>query len=411
MMRILWFSVWLGVIAASAPLAAVGEEAQGTPTYRRIRSPLDGISVVDTHDHLRPFDRLPGPMETDRGRGMTLHGLWRTGYFPQIHPPDNALALFPQPKGRLQDGTEGPPEYGRGVSPREAEAGWIALFDGATEFGWSGAKAADALLAGGETSIEFGPFELRAVVERAGTITVGGVDYLLAPGPWTLPESKGQGPIRLSPGAAVRELAIRPLGLSTIFNGEALEGWDRVDHPRIAPAKRPTWEVADGMLRARGGPGALEYRGGRFGDLVLQVVARTRAPHANAGVFFRCRPGELMEGYEAQVYNVCEGGDPARPARYATGAIDDRQNARRLVSRDARPFTMTVVAQGPHLATWINGYQVTDWADTRSTDENPRQGLRTQPGTIQLQAHDRETDVEFRSIRVGGLRDTGPADR
>ena len=297
------------------------------------------------------------------------------------------------------------------MSPREAEAGWIALFDGATDFGWSGAKASEGLLVGGVTTIEFGPCELRAVVERAGTITVGGEDYPVTRGPWTLATVEGRGPIRLSDGAAVRELSIRPLGLASIFDGKDLEGWDRVDHPRIAPELRPSWEVADGMLRARGGPGALEYRGGRFGDLVLQVVARTRATHANAGVFFRCRPGELMEGYEAQIYNVCEGGDPARPARYATGAIDDRQNARRLVSRDSRPFTMTVIARGPHLATWVNGYQVTDWADTRPADENPRKGLRTEPGTIQLQAHDRETDVEFRSIRVGGLRDTGPADR
>jgi len=118
-----------------------------------------------------------------------------------------------------------------------------------------------------------------------------------------------------------------------------------------------------------------------------------------------------MEGYEAQVYDQCEGGDPARPARYATGAIDDRQNARRLVSRDLRAFTLTVIAHGPHLATWVNGHQVTDWTDTRPADENPRRGLRTEPGTIQLQAHDPETDVEFRSARVGDLGNGAPKAR
>src|SRR5262249_4335941 len=150
-------------------------------------------------------------------------------------------------------------------------------------------------------------------------------------------------------------------------------------HLNVPQGRRPTWEVVAGVLRARGGPGALEYRGGRFGDLVLQVVARTRQRRANAGGFFRCRPGRLMEGYEAQIYNQCEGGDPARPARYATGAIDDRENARRLVSRDLRPFTLTVIADGPHLATWVNGQQETDWTDTRPADENPRKGLRTEP--------------------------------
>ena len=162
------------------------------------------------------------------------------------------------------------------------------------------------------------------------------------------------------------------------------------------------------MLRARGGPGPWSIAAAGSATSSCKSSRGHVRPHANAGVFFRCRPGELMEGYEAQVYNVCEGGDPARPARYATGAIDDRQNARRLVSRDSRPFTMTVIARGPHLATWVNGYQVTDWADTRPADENPRKGLRTEPGTIQLQAHDRETDVEFRSIRVGGAPRLGP---
>jgi uncharacterized protein len=58
-----------------------------TPTYRRIRAAIDAIPAIDTHDHLWPFDRLPGLMETDRGRGMTLYGLWRASYFPQVHPP------------------------------------------------------------------------------------------------------------------------------------------------------------------------------------------------------------------------------------------------------------------------------------------------------------------------------------
>ncbi|MBL8826188.1 MAG: DUF1080 domain-containing protein, partial [Planctomycetaceae bacterium] len=88
---------------------------------------------------------------------------------------------------------------------------------------------------------------------------------------------------------------------------------------------------------------------------------------------------------------------------YTTGGIDDRQQARRAVAVDHEPFIMTVVAHGPHLATWVNGYQVTDWTDTRTPHANPRSGLRLEPGTIQLQAHDAETDLEFHQIRVQEL--------
>src|SRR3982751_3461768 len=73
------------ILGAGSP--AIGQPAGESPTYRRIRAALDAVPAIDTHDHLWPFDRLPGLMETDKGRGMTLYGLWRASYFPQIHGP------------------------------------------------------------------------------------------------------------------------------------------------------------------------------------------------------------------------------------------------------------------------------------------------------------------------------------
>jgi hypothetical protein len=61
-----------------------GEEGPDTATYRRIKPQIDAIRAIDTHDHLWPFDRLPGLIETDRGKGMTLYGIWRAGYAPQV---------------------------------------------------------------------------------------------------------------------------------------------------------------------------------------------------------------------------------------------------------------------------------------------------------------------------------------
>ena len=43
---------------------------------------------------------------------------------------------------------------------------------------------------------------------------------------------------------------------------------------------------------------------------------------------------------------------------------------------DLKWFYKTIVADGPHVAVWVNGYQVTDWTDTRPADPNPRKGLR-----------------------------------
>jgi hypothetical protein len=250
----------------------------------------------------------------------------------------------------------------------------------------------------------FGDCELKAQIERGGVLIVGGKPHPVTPGSFTLSSTGRAERIQLDKGAAVSQLLVRPLRLPSLFNGKDLDGWKAIHHPRLPKEQQPTWTVEDGLLHTTGGPGALEYQKRQFGDLVLQVEARTNVRYSNGGLFFRSQPGLFMQGYEAQIYHRCHDGDVSRPYTWATGAIDDRQNARRLLSRDGHFFVQTVIARGPHLATWVNGYQVTDWTDARPKHDNPRQGLRTEAGTIQLQAHDAATDLEFRNIRVAELK-------
>jgi Domain of Unknown Function (DUF1080)/Prolyl oligopeptidase family len=304
--------------------------------------------------------------------------------------------------GRISSGLDTPSERGHRLTPEEAAAGWISLFDGSTTFGWSGARCTPSRLVGGTTSAEFGDCELRGDFDHGGTLIAGGNSVAVKTGRFVIGSTGRRGPIQLSDGASVTNLVIRPLGLRPLFDGRSLTGCTTMRSPGAKPGTGPNWTLVDQKLHAKGGPGAMELPG-RFGDFLLQVEVRTRGVHANGGVFFRNPPGTCMMGYEAQVYNRCEGGDPTKPALYATGAVDDRQNARRLVSRDNEFFTMTVLAQGPHIATWVNGFQVTDWTDTRPRNETPRRGLRTEAGTIQLQAHDPDTDIEFGVIAIAPL--------
>jgi hypothetical protein len=55
------------------------------------------------------------------------------------------------------------------------------------------------------------------------------------------------------------------------------------------------------------------------------------------------------------------------------------------------------------MAVWVNGYQVTDWTDTRAPDENPRRGRRLEAGTLIIQGHDPTTDLSFRNMRIAEL--------
>lgn len=278
------------------------------------------------------------------------------------------------------------------------------MYDGRTPFGWARSSVDGHALTSGYTTTTFCDFDLCADIEEPGLIMVGkergipvGVGLTQ-----TFVSRAGPGQIHLF-GARARAFCIRP-ALSSLPLEEQAKDWKVIPHAKLPPQRQTTWQTITRNrrtigFRALGGPGCLELAG-LWGDFVLQLDVNCRKPLTNGGVFFRSRPGDFLNGYEAQVFNGFVDGDPAKPARWCTGAIDDRKNARRLVSRDGQPFTMTIVATGPHIATWVNGVQVTDWTDTRPPHDNPRQGLRLEPGTIQLQAHDAGTDIEFTNIRI-----------
>jgi predicted TIM-barrel fold metal-dependent hydrolase len=85
----------LVLIALVPPLGA--EDIKQTDLYRRIRASLDAVPAIDTHDHLRPFDQIPFRDTTDRGKGLTLRGVWQGSYYPWINP------LSPWPEGQPFD--------------------------------------------------------------------------------------------------------------------------------------------------------------------------------------------------------------------------------------------------------------------------------------------------------------------
>jgi hypothetical protein len=193
---------------------------------------------------------------------------------------------------------------------------------------------------------------------------------------------------------AFRNIKVKPLGLTSLFDGKSLTGWK--PYPEMATKCTVT---AEGTLRMQGGRGQLETAAS-FADFVLQFECRTEAADVNSGVFFRCLPGQELMGYEAQIHHGFKDGDRTKPGDCGTGGIFRRQDARRVMPDDQQWFQETLIAHGLHVAVWVNGYQVTDWVDQRPPHENPRKGLRLEPGTIMIQGHDASTDVSFRRLRA-----------
>ena len=192
-----------------------------------------------------------------------------------------------------------------------------------------------------------------------------------------------------------RNIKLKPLGIQPIFNGQNLDGWKT--YPEM-PGKFSA--TTDQTLKLTGGKGQLESAGS-YGDFVLQVEFITHGPSVNSGIFFRSIPGQEMMGYESQIQN---GSPNPKELMPRTGSIVRRQLARSLVSGDFEWTAKTIIAEGPHMAVWVNGYLVSDWIDRRKTDPNPRRGLRTDPGTIILQGHDAATEITFRDLHIGEMK-------
>jgi hypothetical protein len=333
------------------------------------------------------------------------------------------------------------PSKPKTLSQKEIADGWVMLFDGETTFGWKidgPAEVKDGVLVLGKgkkatasATIALGTdYEIAVEWQGKGTIRssyaeiefeqeIGadkrwktstytwdaktrnhefGGDGSLAHNKW----QRGDPAVKITTDgqtpALLRSVKIRPTGAAPLFTGKNLDGWKvNAADPKRMSSK---WTVtADGELSVKNGPGDLVCEK-EFDNFVLQLECKTLGPALNSGVFFRCIPKQYQNGYEAQIQNAYKGDDRTKPVDFGTGAIYRRVPARKVVSNDNEWFTMTVIAEGRHIATWVNGYQTVDWTDDRKDNENPRNGYRAAKGPISLQGHDPTTDILFRNIRI-----------
>lgn len=193
---------------------------------------------------------------------------------------------------------------------------------------------------------------------------------------------------------AFRNVKLRPLSTARVFNGKDLTGW------KTYPDMKSRFSVTpEGWLNVKDGRGQLETEKS-YGDFTMQLEVFVNGKNLNSGVFYRCIPGELMNGYESQIHNGFKDGDRTKPLDCGTGGIFRRKEARKVMADDFAWFHDTIHVVGNRVAVWVNGYQVTDWVDERPADKNPRKGCRLEPGTIMLQGHDPTTDISFRQLRI-----------
>lgn len=275
--------------------------------------------------------------------------------------------------------------------------GWIALFDGETQFGWTSEtpdqwSVENGVLQGAgpakiTTSTQFKNGKVKYEVCRCACEGWEEKTAEIADGALILEVPEGE-------AWSFRNVFFKPEGMKSIFNGKDLSGWKT--YPEMAG--KFTVDAEKQRLNVKDGLGMLETEGA-YGDFVFQSAVSLQ-PDVNSGIFFRCIPGEKLNGYECQLNNKILDGDRTKPGDAGSGAIFRRTVARYVPATDPEIFYVTIVARGAHIATWVNGLQISDWTDERKANPNPRRGLRVEPGTIMLQAHDVTTDCFFQDMKI-----------
>jgi hypothetical protein len=101
------------------------------------------------------------------------------------------------------------------------------------------------------------------------------------------------------------------------------------------------------------------------------------------------------KGYEAQVNNTQ--GDPKK-----TGGLYDVKDNFRAPAKDNEWFEYEIIVQDKRVQVKINGETITDYTEPEDLDRPQRQ---LASGTFALQAHDPDSKVYYRDLKVKRLGD------
>ena len=176
-------------------------------------------------------------------------------------------------------------------------------------------------------------------------------------------------------------------------------GWKAADHDEC-------FKLQDGAIVAGGGPMAHLFYVGPIGNhdfknFELKIEAQTK-PGSNGGIFFHTEPqsGFLTKGYEAQISNT---------------HTDKRRTGSLLIIKDILDtspvkddewFEYHIVVSGKRIVLKVNGQTTVDYTEPENPERpQGRESRVLSHGQIALQAHDPNSTVLYRNIRIKVLPD------
>ena len=206
--------------------------------------------------------------------------------------------------------------------------------------------------------------------------------------------------------AALQAAPAAEPGFTSLFNGKDFTGWTIA-----GPAE--SFTIQDGAIVAKGAASHAYYTGElrkhSFRDFELKVDVMTRAG-SNGGIYVLTEFQEVggnvrasgrfpSKGFEIQVNN-------SHADRARTGSLYHVQDVLDTPpAKDDEWFTEHIIVKGNTITVSVDGKQTVQWtqpADWNGGREGPGRSI-TGPGTIALQAHDPNSTVYYRNIRIKPL--------
>ncbi len=241
--------------------------------------------------------------------------------------------------------------------------------------------------------------DIRRSRPRAATSRSGSASARCSTTPIPSRSPRGRIGLQFNSGpVAFRNIKLKPLALEVDLQRPRPDRLDRLSRQ----AERILGYARGSHQRQQRRPASWSTRG----CTTISCCSWRRSPRARSSTrafFFAAFPARCGKATSARFKTATRTATARSRKDCGTGGFFRRQNARRVVSNDFEWFHLTLAATGPHMAAWVDGYPVSDWTDPRPPHENPRQGQRLQAGTLEIQGHDKTTNLSFRRLRVGKI--------
>lgn len=176
-----------------------------------------------------------------------------------------------------------------------------------------------------------------------------------------------------------------------LFNGKNMDGWKISDNPA-------SFNVEDGVIKVDGPRAHAFYEGEvanhDFKNFELMVEVKTM-PKANSGIFIHTEyqeNGWPNKGHEIQVNQ--SHGDWRK-----TGSVYSFKDVKETFVEDGEWYTEHIIVKGDKVTVKVNGKTINEYDE--SEDRTGDLGTKKlSSGTIALQAHDPESVIYYRSVKV-----------